>query len=331
MNRARLRRALVVIVLLILLAAIIAGFVLSRGGSERTAVVTRGSLQVTIQTVGRLAAKNPVTVRNDVDGSVLLVAAQTGDTVKQGDVVVQLDPAPYQQAVDQAKQAETDAESALSAVEQGLPANPSPEQTAQRLAAVQKVNEAKDAVSQAQDNLAGTLVLAPADGTLITVSVSAGQRVPAGSQIAQEADLTQLQLNVDLDEVDFPNVQTGMGASIRFDAFPGQEVKGTITRISPVAQTTGGTTTFPLTIDFTTPQGVTLRPGMNASVGIETAIRQNVLLIPQQALRTVGERSFVTVVTDGHHEEREIHVGLSSGGQVEVASGLSAGDRVVLH
>ncbi|HET7037344.1 MAG TPA: hypothetical protein VFI42_16785, partial [Thermomicrobiaceae bacterium] len=61
------------------------------------------------------------------------------------------------------------------------------------------------------------------------------------------------------------------------------------------------------------------------------AIRQNVLLIPQQALRTVGERTFVMLVKNGHHEEREIQVGLSSGGQVEVASGLSEGDRVVLH
>jgi len=331
MSSAARRRLLMLAITALVVIAVVVVYLLTRGGTEQTATVTRGSIQVTIQTVGRLAVKDPVAVRSGVSGSVKLLAVQVGDSVKAGDVVAVLDPAPYQQALNQAEQEETDAETALNVLEQGLPPNPNADQTAQRLAAVQKVDEAKAAVKTAQDNLAATLVLAPADGTIMSVPVSAGSQVPSGAEIAQEADLSNLQLNVDLDEVDFPNVTTGMNASIRLDAYPANEITGTIQRISPVAQTSGGTTTFPLTIGFSPPAGVALRPGMNASVSIQSKVRDNVLLVPQQALQTVGDRTFVTVVSNGHHEEREIRVGLSSGGKTEVASGLSEGEKVVLH
>ena len=72
-------------------------------------------------------------------------------------------------------------------------------------------------------------------------------------------------------------------------------------------------------------------PGMNANVTIKAAVRQNVLLIPERALQTVGSRTFVTIITPDSRQEREIQIGLRSGGKVEVASGLVEGNKIVLQ
>jgi multidrug efflux pump subunit AcrA (membrane-fusion protein) len=69
---------------------------------------------------------------------------------------------------------------------------------------------------------------------------------------------------------------------------------------------------------------------MNADVTITTASRDNVLLIPERALKTVGDRSYVTVRTRGGEDEREVTLGYRSNGQVEVVDGLAEGDVVVL-
>ena len=326
---SRRRLLLPLLAVLLILAAVAAVLYFRHSAGVATATVTRGSIQVTVETVGRLKPENQVAVTSPLDGTIQLLAVQTGDVVRQGDIVATLDPAPYQAAVDQAQAAVAAAEADLNVQEQIK--NPTTEQTTAKLQASQKLDQARQSLQQAQDNLVKTLVLAPQNGTIVDVGVSNGGRIAAGTPVVQLADLSKLVLSVDLDEVDFPRVQTGMTAQIRFDAFPGQEIDGTITRISPVAQTSGGTTTFPLTVSFQPPPAVELRPGMNASVSIQTAVRQNVLLIPEAALRTVGQRTFVTVVTGGTQQEREIKVGLRSGGQVEVASGLAEGDRVVLH
>jgi len=330
MNR---RRWLLLAAAVVVVAAIVAAsvYVFGSGGSVRTATVQRGSLAATIQTTGRLAAKNPITVRSDVSGSVQTVAVSPGDSVKRGDVLVQLDRTPFDDAITRAEKQLANAEAALNLAEVNAGSNPTPQQTATKLEAAQNLDAAKQELANAKDQLASTLILAPVDGTIIDVQTANNAPLGQGSTVVDMADLTELNLSVDIDEVDFPHVQSGMSASFRLDAYPGTEIDGTVTNVSPVAQTSGGTTTFPATITFPTPAGMDLRPGMNANVTIKTAVRENVLLIPESALRTVGQRNFVTVLADGKQTEVEIQIGLRSNGMVEVASGLSEGQKVVLH
>jgi len=199
------------------------------------------------------------------------------------------------------------------------------------LQASQNLDAAREELAKAQDALASSLILAPSDGTIVDVQTAPDAPVGQGTTVVDMANLSSLVLSTNVDEIDFPHVSDGMPASFRLDAYPGTQIDGTITDISPVAKTTGGTTTFPATISFTAPENLVLRPGMNANVSIKTAIRNNVLLVPESALRTVGNRTFVTLIRDGKQTEIEIQIGLRSNGQVEVASGLSEGEKVVLH
>ena len=330
MNRRRwLLTAAVVVILGVVVFAVV--YSISRNTNVRTAIVTRGSLAATIQTTGRLAAKNPVAVRSDVSGTVQTVAVSPGDPVKAGDVLVQLDRAPFDAAIQQAQKQLANAESALNLAETAAGNNPTPQQTADELQADQNVKAARQELASAQDQLTSSLILAPSDGTIIDVQTAKGAPLGQGSTVVDMANLSALNLSIDVDEIDFPHVSSGMKATFRLDAYPGTEISGTITNVSPVAQTSGGTTTFPATITFQTPDGLVLRPGMNANITIQTAVRQNVLLIPESALRTVGQRTFVTIVQSGNQVEREIQIGLRSNGMVEVASGLAEGERVVLH
>ena len=320
--------AIIVIVLAVVLIAI---FALNRGNGTKTAKVARGSLEATIETVGQLEARDPIAVHSTLSGTVKLVAVQPGDTVQTGDVLVQIDRAPFDAAVQQAQKQLENAETALNLAEMQAGSNPTPQQTATKLQADQNVTAAHLELQHAQDQIAQTLILAPSDGTIVDVQTAGGTPVGQGTTVVNMANLSDLKLLVDIDEIDVPHVTSGMTATFRLDAYPGTSISGTLTNVSPIAKTSGGTTTFPATVTFKTPDGLLLRPGMNANVSIQTAVRKNVLLIPQSALRTVGKRTFVTVVNNGNQSEREIQIGLSSGGQVEVASGLNEGDTVVLH
>ncbi|MGA7672234.1 MAG: efflux RND transporter periplasmic adaptor subunit [Nitrolancea sp.] len=330
MNR---RRWLIAATLILVITAIAAGavYVLTQNGNVRTATVQRGSLSATIQTTGRLAAKNPIAVRSNASGKVQTIAVSPGDSVKKGDVLAQLDRTPFDDAIDRAQKQLENAEAALNLAEVNAGSDPTPQQTADKLGAAQNLTAAKQELANARDQLANSLILAPVDGTIIDLQTARDTPLGQGSTVVDMANLSELNLSVDVDEVDFPHVQTGMSVTFRLDAYPGTEIDGTITNVSPVAQTSGGTTTFPATITFQTPKGMDLRPGMNANVTIKTAVRENVLLVPESALRTVGQRTFVTVLKNGKQSEVEIQIGLRSNGMVEIASGLSEGQKIVLH
>ena len=325
---SRSRRVVAAAAVTIVVAVVIVVVILANRRGPATVVVRRGSLQATIQTVGHLVARNANSVRPAVSGQVSLVAVSPGDRVVAGDVLVELDQQPFRDAIGHAEQQVTIAESALNSAEQQGGANPSPEQLAALLTADENLKAAQAALDAANAALVSTLILAPTDGTVLSVTAARGVPVAQGTEVAEVANLQDLQLQVDVDEIDLPHVSTGMAVSFTADAYPGQTLDGTLTRISPAAVTTGGTTTFQAIVTFKPPSGLVLRPGMSANVSIQTAVRNGVLLIPESALRTVGQRTFVTVVTDGHSEEREIKVGLRSGGMVEVAAGLSEGERI---
>lgn len=183
-------------------------------------------------------------------------------------------------------------------------------------------------------------ITAPEAGIVVELPAAVGTPVNQGAVVAKIADPANLELQLSLDEIDIPQVKLNDPVSFTLDAYPSQVIQGTLTRISSVAQSaastaTGGTvagaTVFPATVTFTSPEQVTPLPGMNANVTIKAAVRQNVLLIPERALRTVGTRTFVTIITPDSRQEREIQVGLRSEGKVEVASGLAEGNKILLQ
>lgn len=260
-----------------------------------------------------------------------------GDHVNKDDALLKLDQGPLQTAVDQATAQRDAAQGDLALHDRQF----GQAQTPDRAAMEQRVRDAEQALSQAQAALNAATVKAPEAGIVVELPATVGTPVNQGAVVAKIADPSSLELQLSLDEIDIPQVKLNDPVSFTLDAYPGESIQGILTRISSVAQATAnpatsawpaGATEFPATVTFTPPDHVTPLPGMNANVmTIKAAVRQNVLLIPERALRTVGSRTFVTLITPDARQEREIQIGLRSHGQVEVASGLAEGDKILLQ
>jgi HlyD family secretion protein len=154
--------------------------------------------------------------------------------------------------------------------------------------AVAQVQQKQAAVTVAQTNLDYTTIHAPIDGTVIARSVDVGQTVAASLQaptlftIAQ--DLTKMQVYASTDESDVGMIHTGQVVTFKVDAFPKDTFSGTVSQVRLNATTVQNVVTYNTIIDFDNP-GMKLFPGMTAYITIPVADAQNVLRVPNGALR----------------------------------------------
>lgn len=302
-----------------------------RGDGDETVVVRRGSIDVTIQTIGRVQSTGATTIRAQSAGEVAILAATAGDTVSAGDIVVQLSQDPFERAVAAAEHQLEEAEFALQIAQRE--ADDSPDDDNRSFAVVRAAREVEAAALALEDAeiaLQNASIRSPEAGTLLEVLVRQGDLVNSSQPVTRIFSRDDLEIIANVDELDLVNIEREADVIIRFDAFPTEEVPGTVVDTAPQATEQGGATVFATTISMELPDDLDVRPGMNADVTIVTDARDNVLLISQRAIRTVGERTFVNVVTEDGREEREIVTGYRSGGDVEVVSGLSEGDFVAI-
>lgn len=193
-----------------------------------------------------------------------------------------------------------------------------------------QVKQAEANLQQAQTQLAKAIVTAPFDGTVADVNVQVGQMANASTQAVILADLAQLEITVNLVEVDVPKAQVGQEAQVTLDAVPGATFSGRVDGIDLVGTTTQGVVNYPVTVVISGTNG-TIRPGMSASVGIILQQRQDVLLIPNRAVRSSGQTRVVTVLYEGQRIDVPVTLGLTGDTQTEVVDGLQEGDVVIIN
>lgn len=321
MNKRRWWLILLALGLLVFAVIVLAWWV--RRPSETLWTVRRGDLTGSLEVPGRIISLRTVSVRATFDTRVQILPVTLGDMVLAGDIVAVLDDTSLKARQKQAEQQLRQAEAALAQAE----ASEAPLDV--RLRAEQQRREAADADREATARLAEKYVLAPLDGIVTEVIVTEGAPVGTGSVLLRIADLHALGVSATVDEVDARYFEAVQDVRVTVDALPGWEGRGKVVAVGRSATQQAGVVGFPLTarlVDTTE----RLRPGMTATIHLAAVLRQNVLLVPEQAVRIVGERAFVTVIHDGKREEREVTLGLRSGGMVEVAVGLAEGEQVVL-
>jgi RND family efflux transporter MFP subunit len=299
--------------------------------SAKTVTVRRGTLKASIATSGRFVARTNQSVTSIASGQVKIVAVREGEAVKQGDVLIVLDDTPARNDVVRAERAVEAAETRVGVARQRAQTddNALPDVAA----AENDAANARSGLDAANARLAATLVLAPFDGVITGVRVSEGNNYGAGSEIAAIADPNDLYVTADLDEVDRPLVSVGQETTLSITALPAVQLKGRIAALSNTSQSRGGSTVYPAQITFDRPAGqpLALLPGMTVDVQIVTNARDGVLIIPSSAVRRAGERQYVTVRRNGQDSDVEVRTGARSGGDVEIADGLTEGDVVVLR
>lgn len=203
-----------------------------------------------------------------------------------------------------------------------------------------QLKNAKASLENAQDRLDDYMVTSPITGTVVEKTVKAGDNVGTGSNSNNTLciiyDLTYLEMTLNIDELDIDNVEVGQTVNVTSDAKEGQTFTGVVTKVSVVGTTSGGTTTYPVTVRIDDTDG--LRPGMNVDAEIVLSSADGVLAIPSLAVNR-GDTVLVTSDSPSAANALEqeapegyayvqVTTGISDDSYIEISSGLQEGDTV---
>ncbi len=197
--------------------------------------------------------------------------------------------------------------------------------------AQQNVDLAQQSLSEAEKTLQKASITAPFNGTVATVDADEGDTISPSNKILHLVDPTNLEMRVEVDEIDIPDVRLDQETDLTFDALPGVTLKGKVATILPVPIETGGVVLFYVKVSFTVPPNVNVKVGMSAAAEIVTNRRSNVLLVPNRAITEDSQgKPFVRVQVNDQVQERPVVVGVNDGVQTEILSGLNEGETVVV-
>ena len=202
--------------------------------------------------------------------------------------------------------------------------------------AQQSLEQVQQSLEYAQKQLDEATITALFDGVVAKIYSEEGDVIPPPVMESQViiylVDLTTMELNVELDEVDTPGVKPGQRVIIDVDALPGVEFEGEVLTVSPVAKEEAGVILYEVKIGFNVPEDSGLKVGMSAETDIVIAERNDVLLVPDRAITEDSEgNQVVKVVVNEQTEERQVVIGISDDFDTEIISGLSEGEVVVVE
>ncbi len=319
------KKTLLFVVLgVVLVAVVIVANVIRGAGGKTTSVqlaaVKRQDITARVRAPGKIEPRTQVKISADVAGKVVHLAVKEGDTVKRGDLMLQLDDTQYRTAFDQAKAAVASAEARLREAEAALKVAETNYERQKslfdekllsqaewdqatttiesaRVAALtarEEVTRSRAARDAAADHLSKCRFVAPFDGVVSALYVEEGEIVVIGTmnnpgtQILTVSDLSRMLVKADVDETDVVDVRLGQKATITVDALPDTTFQGTVEEIANTAKLSAtsaveGQTNFEVKVvfDHTVPE---IRPGMTADVEIETATHKDALGVPIQAV-----------------------------------------------
>ncbi len=279
----------------------------SQAPTVQTAVATRRDIIVDAQANGTMEPIAIVDVKSKASGVINKMTVETGTNVKPGDLIVQIDTRDVQNKYDQAK-AMLDAANAKLQVSTANKAR-NEEMFKARVITPQEFEQvavdfenAKSGVVNAQANLdlarqslEDATVKAPSEGTIITKNVSEGtviagatSSVSGGTTIVQMADLSVVRIRAFFNESDIGNVHPGEPANVTVDAYPDRRFGGVVQKIEPQAVVQQNVTMFPVLVNLDNKDRL-LRPGMNGEVSVLIDEVDNVIAVPNDAIKNPRE------------------------------------------
>ncbi len=313
-----------------------------------------------VTATGKVQPETEVKISPEVAGELIELPYQEGQAVKKGAVLVRIKQDFYQAQVEQQEAALASAKASSVLSQAHLTKAEQDFKQANDLYAKQLISDADftaartnldvakadfessvanirrtaGALDQFRDQLNKTVIYAPMDGTISSLTSEVGERVVgtnqfAGTEIMRVADLSNMEVRVKVNENDIINVKLGDHAIVSIDAFPGRTFNGKVYEISSSALTAGGTgtnqsalaasasdevTNFLVKVKITDPDAM-LRPGMSATVDVETETVANVVAVPVQSVtvRAEGGKTSEQLQQDRAKEARE-----RSGNDLEV-------------
>ncbi|HZF75949.1 MAG TPA: efflux RND transporter periplasmic adaptor subunit [Acetobacteraceae bacterium] len=300
------------------------------GGAGPVGVVVRpvrvGTVVDRAESVGTVRARDAVTITAKVTGIVSAIRFQEGQRVREGDTLLELESAALRADVDQARAQLDDARSQLARARQ---LQPGTSIAAQRLDTLEaQSRQAEGRVRSAQARLEELRVTAPFSGRVGLRQVSPGALVQPGTIVTTLDDISRVRVEFSVPEVFLARVQVGSPVLARSSAFGDRRFEGVVAVVDTRIDT--ATRTVRVISEFPNPEEV-LKPGLFMTVELVLEQRPDALLVAEEALDPLGDRNFVYVVRDGRARRVEVKLGQRLPGEVEVTSGVAAGEPVVVR
>jgi len=254
--------------------------------------VSRGRIEVTVQSTGIVQPRNRLEVKPPLAGRAEAVLVQEGQTVNKGQILLWMSSSERAALIDAARA------------------------------------RGPEEVKRWEEFYRATPVVSPIDGTVISRKLEPGQSFTANDALLVIAD--RLLVEAQVDETDIGLIRLRLPARILLDAYPGESVPASVGALAYESKTVSNVTTY--TVDVVPARiPALMRSGMTATVTFLIAAKDNVLRVPTHALRGEGgQKSVLVLGADGVPREQAVETGLSDGRQTEVISGINEGDKVLI-
>ncbi|MGO1163470.1 efflux RND transporter periplasmic adaptor subunit [Brucella pseudogrignonensis] len=326
--------------------------------------VERGNIENSITAVGTLSALRSVNVGAQVSGQLKSVKVDIGDTVKQGDLLAEIDPSPFEKKMEIAsaqldnlkaqlvsKQAQLTLKKANAARQRSLLASRNASQStidqadaelavadADVKALSAQIRQQEAQLSSAKVDLGYTTIYSPISGTVVDQTSKEGETlnaVQSAPTIVTVADLTVMTVEAQVSEADISKLKPGMPVYFTLLGQPEKRFTGKLRQIKPTPETDNNVVLYYALFDVPNPTGE-LMINMSAQVYFVLDKAENVLIVPTAALNTKNNKESKPEVTvqvvdkNGGTTERAVEIGVRNRVQAEIKSGLEEGDKVVV-
>ncbi len=319
-----------------------------------THALAKGNLELTVSATGYLQPRQSVAIGSEVSGTVDEVYVDYNDAVSVGQILARINATKIESSLNKAEATLSAAKATMASAEAQLYAAQSTVERDKKLRTSSKgvlpsqsdwdthwsaylsakaaianakaqMEQASQGVVSAQYDLDRTAIYSPVEGIVLTREVDPGQTVAASFQtptlftIAQ--DLTQMELQVSVDEADIAKVAIGQHAVFSVDAYPQTQFEATIKKVSVNSEITDGVVTYITVMDVNN-SDLRLRPGMSADATITTEVISDAFILPRAALLYTPVKTQEHALFAFHEEEEAIvddtpHVWVESGGSIK--------------
>ncbi len=316
-----------------------------------------GDLRKTTVLTGKIEPRNEVNVKPQISGIISEIVKEAGQTVQAGEVIAKVKVIPDMSQLSSAqsrlrladinlKQAKTDYERERVLYDKGLVSADEYDKINQAFqqareehaAAADNLEVVRDGVSRSNANASSTLVRSTITGVILDIPVKVGNSVILsntfndGTTIATVANMGDLIFRGNIDETEVGQVTTGMPMKITVGALQNLHFDAHLEYIAPKAVDNNGANQFEIKAAVTIAGQNRMRSGYSANAEIVLAEAQHVLTVPESTIEFSGKDTFVYVAKGSNkektYERRAVKTGLSDGVNIEIKSGLRAGEHV---
>lgn len=325
------KKTVFIAAIIVIIGGVVATFLFQRTNtaSYELTAVERGDIVQEVSASGTVESPTTVDLQFKNSGKIAALKTEVGQRVAAGEVLVKQDADLLSGQLRQSQAVLKTQEYKLRSLEENKKKDYEDKYDIKAQNAMVKQAQADIEVQRARIN--ETMLISPIDGVVVAINGEVGEIAKPETIIVSIISDDNLQIDVDISESTVATVEVGQPVKMTLDAFDdATEWTGRVANIDSVETIKGGAIYYKTTVFFDK-EDARIRPGMTVNVWIKTAVSENTLFVPVSAVKKKDNKKIVQVLQEKQVVEKEVTTGLKNdAGMIEISSGLSQGEQVIL-